>query len=160
MDFSIPLEWTQKGLIDFLSSRTSEDKWLECKAFLLFDPRLQAFTDSNGNKPFANNPFHSKDRVESFWVFRVIESIIAFANAEGGLLLLGVGENRAGEFENCDGIQIESSKGEQNFIITGVEKDHIGLNNNAVIEDDKYIRTLWEILFPKRQDKYKKRRDF
>ena len=84
----LPTEWTEKGLIDFLSSRSSEDKHFECKTSIHFSWDLKNFTDPQGNKPFTDNPFHSSKPINSYLALRAIESIIAFANAEGGLLFL------------------------------------------------------------------------
>ena len=150
MKIPLPDEWTPKGLIEFLSSRSSEDKYFECKASINFSWDLKNFTDHKGNMPFADNPFHSSKPVHSYLALRVIESIMAFANADGGLLLLGVAESRLAKGKpDCEGIKIKNQSGEVNFIINGVEEDQIGYELNGVFAEDKYIRQLYDILFPK-----------
>lgn len=149
MNFPLPQEWTQEGLTKFLSSRSSEDKNFECKASINYSWDLKNTTNAQGNKPFANNPFHSSKAINSYLALRAIESIISFANADGGLLLLGVAESRAKHGgSDCDGFKIQNQSGEVSFIIHGIEADRIGYQK-GVFNEDKCIRELKDILFPK-----------
>ncbi|MCG2741913.1 MAG: ATP-binding protein, partial [Syntrophaceae bacterium] len=92
--FPLPTEWSERGICEFLQFHKSEDKHFECKAFLNFDWKLKCDAERCGLKALADKPFHSEKPDKSFLAYRVIESIIAFANADGGLLFLGVAEPR------------------------------------------------------------------
>ncbi len=135
-------EWSPAGVIRFLQEQTSENKHFECKAFL--------------NWSFDLNDFHSSTPRTSYFTLRAIESIIAFANADGGLLFLGVAESRAKDNKpDCDGIPITGKDGRVNFIITGIEKDGIGVKN-GIFNEDNYRRELEDILFPGKNKPLKK----
>ena len=147
--FPLPTEWSERGIREFLQFRKSEDKHLECKAFLNFDWKLKCDAESFGLKALADKPFHNDKPAKSFLAYRVIESIIAFANADGGLLFLGVAEPRA-DLQPIPSIPILSSSGDMNFLITGIEPDGIGCTDGNVNEDE-YKRKLQDILFPPSQ---------
>jgi WD40 repeat protein len=150
MVIDVPKEWTQDGLTKFLSSRSSEDKYFECKTSIHFSWDLKNSTDPKGNKPFADNPFHSSRPINNYLALRAIESIMAFANADGGLLLLGVAESRVAQGKSdCEGFKIINQSGDVKFIIHGIEEDQIGYQISGILDHDKYIREVTDILFPK-----------
>lgn len=149
VNFPLPAElnkeWVEEDIKSFLCSRNSEDIHFECKAFLHFDWKLKCLIDRN----LVENPFHSKKPANSILAYRVIESIIAFANREGGLLLLGVGEAKKNtDLPVFDGVPVKSRSGELNFLITGIESDGIGFLEGQ-FDEDTYKRELGDILFPK-----------
>ncbi|MBU1965521.1 MAG: hypothetical protein KKD24_06875 [Proteobacteria bacterium] len=147
--FPLPTEWSERGICEFLQFRKSEDKHFECKAFLNFDWKLKCDAERCGLKALADKPFHSEKPDKSFLAYRVIESIIAFANADGGLLFLGVAEPRP-DLPPIPSIPILSSSGGMNFLITGIEPDGIGCIDGEVNEDE-YKRKLQNIIFPQSQ---------
>lgn len=148
MPYPVPKEWSEKGIREFLQSRKAEDKHFECKAFLHFDTKLKYDAEKHNFPDLASKPFHSAKPANSFLAYRVIESIIAFANSDGGLLLLGIGEPINNVAPADFSIPIIGASGKNRFDVTGVERDGIGFSNEY-FEDDKYKRELKDILFPK-----------
>ncbi|WP_319587868.1 NACHT domain-containing protein [uncultured Desulfobulbus sp.] len=149
--------WMEADLRQFLGSRKSEDKHFECKAFLHYAPDWEDKCKDLKAKDTEKAPYHSSKPANSILAYRVIESIIAFANAEGGLLLLGVAETKQSH-ENPGSVSIPVASligddTEMHFEITGVEPDRIGLVNGR-IDEDNYIRQLQDILFPKVNEKH------
>lgn len=148
MPYQVPKESSEKGIREFLQSRKAEDKHFECKAFLHFDTKLKYDAEKHNFPDLASKPFHSDKPANSFLAYRVIESIIAFANADGGLLLLGVGEPINNVAPADFSIPIIGASGKNHFEVTGIERDGIGFSNEC-FDDDKYKRELKDILFPK-----------
>ncbi|EFK94862.1 hypothetical protein LDC_3129, partial [sediment metagenome] len=143
-------QWTAQDVMDFLGKRRAEDTHFECKAFLHFDWELKCIADKIGDKTKAQKPFHSAKPVNSFMAYKVIQAIMGFANAEGGLILLGVAEQKRADglpaYE--EGIPVKSATGDFDFLITGIEPDGIGKVDGR-LDEDKFKRELQDILFPK-----------
>ena len=147
MPYPSPKEWSEKGIREFLQSRNSEDKHFECKAFLHFDWKLKCEADKINLHDLSARPFHTTNPSKSYLCLRVIESVLAFANAEGGLLFLGVAENSP-NLPPIDAIHISSK-----FIVTGIERDGISLQND-ILDEDKYKQQLQNLLFPSIDSKH------
>ena len=156
MPGDVHAQWAEADLRRFLGSRTAENKYLECKAFIHYDPELEGLCQDLKVTNLYKLPFHSEKPINSFLAYRVIESIVAFANAEGGLLLLGVAETlRNKDIPGTGSIPIVSSTsagGGLHFEITGIEADGVGFVNGC-IDEDQYKRQLQDILFPKDKEK-------
>jgi len=158
MPYLLPKEWSEQGVREFLQSRNAEDKHFECKAFLHFDWKLKCDAEQSALKDLTKNPFHSANPAKSYLVLRVIESILAFANADGGALFLGVAESRT-DLPPIESIPVISRSGDTKFTITGIEQDNIGIINGVFDEDDYKLR-LQNLLFPQtgKQHEYTEKR--
>ena len=147
-DLSQP--WTEQQIRAFLKARRAEDLHFECKAFLHFDWELKCLAEKLGQQDLALRPFHSPKAADSIMAYKVIQTIMGFANAKGGLILLGVAEQNRSErlpaYE--EGIPVESATGAFDFLVTGIEPDGIGMVDDRINEDE-FKRQLQQILFPK-----------
>ena len=144
-------QWNEADIRRFLQARRAEDKHFECKAFLHFDWDLKCFGERSGDKGLEQRPYHCKKPTGSILAFKVIETIMAFANTEGGLLLLGVAESGSSQRPfDLSGIPITSSPGDLNFIIAGIERDGVGVTKHG-LNEDLYKRQLMDVLFPEKK---------
>ena len=111
---------------------------------------LKCLAEKLGQQDLALAPFHSPKAANSIMAYKVIQAIMGFANAKGGLILLGVAEQNRSErlpaYE--EGIPVESATGDFDFLVTGIEPDAIGMVDGRINEDE-FKRQLQEILFPK-----------
>jgi WD40 repeat protein len=158
MPYPLPKEWSEQGIREFLQFRNAEDKHFECKAFLHFDWELKCDAEQSSLKDLAEKPFHSTNPAKSYLSLRAIESILAFVNADGGVLFLGVAESRS-DLPPIESIPIISLSGDTKFTVTGIERDGIGILN-GVFDEDVYKRKLQDLLFPQseKQHEYTKKR--
>jgi hypothetical protein len=125
---------TEQHIRDFLKAGRAEDLHFECKAFLHFDWELKCVAESLGQPDVAQRPFHGTRASGSILAYKVIQAIMGFANAGGGLILLGVAEQNRSERLPAypNGIPAESATGDFDFLATGIEPDGIGMGEGLI----------------------------